>query len=47
MGADAVINGAKEDIVARIKELTGGKGHDLGIETAGTQIHSAQLIKAS
>ena len=35
LGADYVINGKEEDTVARIRELTGGKGADLGIETAG------------
>mgnify|MGYP002802688230 CR=1 FL=1 len=38
LGADAVINGKTEDTVARIKELTDGKGFDLGIEPAGNQI---------
>lgn len=47
LGADYVINGMAEDTVARIKELTGGKGHDLGIETAGSQITASQLIKAA
>ncbi|MDD3278791.1 MAG: NAD(P)-dependent alcohol dehydrogenase [Lachnospiraceae bacterium] len=47
LGADGVINGMKEDTVARIKELTGGKGCDLGIETAGTQITTTQLMKAA
>ena len=47
LGADYVINGKEEDTVARIMELTGGKGADLGIETAGSQITAAQLIKAA
>lgn len=47
LGADEVINGAKEDAVARILELTGGKGCDLAIETAGTEITTRQLIAAS
>lgn len=47
LGADMVINGKDEDTVARIKELTGGKGFDLGIETAGSQITAAQLIKGA
>ena len=47
LGADYVINGKEEDTVARIKELTGGKGLDLGIETAGSQITASQMIKAA
>lgn len=47
LGADAVINGKEEDTVARIKELTGGKGFDLGIETAGNQITASQLIRGA
>lgn len=46
-GADYVINGKEEDTVARIRELTGGKGSDLGIETAGSQITASQLIQAA
>ena len=33
LGADYVINGKEEDTVARIRELTNGRGADLGIET--------------
>lgn len=47
LGADAVINGKEEDTAARIQELTQGKGFDLGIETAGSQITAAQLIKSA
>lgn len=47
LGADYVINGKEEDTVKRIKELTNNKGFDLGIETAGTQITSAQLIQSA
>lgn len=47
LGADAVINGKEEDAVARIMELTGGAGFDLGIETAGSQITAAQQIRAA
>ena len=35
IGADFVINNKKEDAVARIKELTGGKGATFLVETAG------------
>ena len=44
IGADGIINGKEVDAVKRIMELTAGKGCDLGIETAGTQITTTQLI---
>ncbi|MCD7715592.1 MAG: NAD(P)-dependent alcohol dehydrogenase [Lachnospiraceae bacterium] len=47
LGADEVINGAKEDTVARIAQITEGKGFDLGIETAGSQITAQQQIRAA
>lgn len=47
LGADFVINGNEEDTVAKIMEYTEGKGFDLGIETAGTQITAGQLIKGA
>lgn len=47
LGADEVINGKEEDTVARIMELTGGRGFDLGIETAGSQITASPLIKGA
>lgn len=47
LGAYAVINGKEEDTVARLLELTEGKGIDLGIETAGSQITASQQIKAA
>ncbi|MCL2864648.1 MAG: alcohol dehydrogenase catalytic domain-containing protein [Lachnospiraceae bacterium] len=34
-GADIVMNPAKEDVVARIKEMTGGYGCDIYIEASG------------
>ena len=38
VGADHVINGRKEDAIARIKELSiSGKGADLVVETSGAQ----------
>lgn len=46
LGATAVINGAREDVVERIKELTKGEGVDLAIETAGTEITARQAILA-
>ena len=45
LGATGVINGAKEDVAARIKELTAGKGADLVIETAGSEITTRQAIQ--
>lgn len=47
LGADYVINGKEQDTVAEIKRLTEGKGCDLSIETAGTQITASRLIQAS
>lgn len=47
LGADYVINGKEEDVVARVREITGGKGVDLGVETAGNQITASQLIHAA
>lgn len=44
LGASGVINGAKEDVVEKVKELTGGAGTDLVIETAGTEITTRQAI---
>lgn len=44
LGATAVINGAKEDVAERIRQLTGGAGCDLAIETAGTEITTHQAI---
>ena len=47
LGADVVINGKDEDTVARLMEITEGRGFDLGIETAGSQITASQLIKGA
>ncbi len=47
LGADFVINGKNEDAVARIMEITEGRGFDLGIEAAGSQITAAQQIQAA
>lgn len=45
LGATDVINGAKENVLERVKELTGGAGADLVIETAGTEITTRQAIQ--
>ena len=37
LGASGVINAAETDPVEAVKELTGGRGCDLFIETAGTE----------
>lgn len=47
MGADYVINNTLEDASARIRELTGGKGADLMIETSGSQEGLLQAIYAT
>lgn len=47
LGADYIINGKEEDTLGRIMELTNGKGFDIGIETAGSQITASQLIKSA
>lgn len=44
LGATGVINGAEEDVPAKVKELTGGAGADLVIETAGTEITTRQAV---
>lgn len=46
LGATGVINAAKEDVVAKLMELTNGAGMDLAIETAGTEITTRQTIQA-
>lgn len=45
LGATKVINGAKEDVIERVKQLTDKKGVDLIIETAGTEITTRQAIQ--
>ncbi len=44
LGADGVINGKDKDAVEEVMRLTDGKGCDLVIETAGTQITTVQSI---
>lgn len=46
LGATEVINGRNEDPVERLKELTGGRGCDIAIETAGLQKTTIQAIEA-
>ena len=47
LGADGVINGKTQDVVAVINELTNGAGADLQIETAGSEITARQAIMAA
>lgn len=44
LGADGVINASEEDVVEAVLRLTDGKGCDLAIETAGTEITTRQCI---
>lgn len=44
LGADGVINSKEKDAVEEVMRLTDGKGCDLVIETAGTQITTVQAI---
>jgi L-iditol 2-dehydrogenase len=44
LGADGVINGACENVVKEVRRLTGGKGCDLAVETAGTETTTVQTI---
>lgn len=46
LGADGVINASEVDAVEEIMKLTEGKGCDLAIETAGTEITTRQCIHA-
>ena len=45
LGADGVINGKETDVLEKARELTGGIGFDLAIETAGTEITTNQAIQ--
>ena len=44
LGADGVINGAEENVEQKIRQITDGRGVDLVIETAGTEITTRQAI---
>lgn len=44
LGASVVINGIEKNAVEEIRKLTDGKGVDLVIETAGTEITTSQAI---
>ena len=44
LGADGVINGAEENVEEKICQITDGRGVDLVIETAGTEVTTRQAI---
>ncbi len=44
LGADGVINASETDAVEEVRKLTDGKGCDLAVETAGTQVTTVQTI---
>lgn len=44
LGATTILNGKECDVVKKVKELTGGRGVDLVIETAGAEITTNQAI---
>lgn len=44
LGADEVIDAKKCDVKARLAELTEGRGCDLTVETAGTEVTTAQAV---
>lgn len=44
-GADLVVDGAKEDVVPIVKEITGGKGADSVFEVAGTETAFRQAVQ--
>ena len=46
LGADGVINAMEVDTVEELMRLTDGKGCDLAIETAGTEITTRQCVHA-
>jgi L-iditol 2-dehydrogenase len=46
LGANAVINSREKDPLEAVKDLTGGKGVDLVIETTGNEIAASQGIGA-
>jgi threonine dehydrogenase-like Zn-dependent dehydrogenase len=46
LGADVVINHREEDAVARIKQLTGGRGVDVAIEALGRQETFESALRA-
>ena len=44
LGADGVINAGETDAVEEVRKLTDGRGCDLAVETAGTQVTTVQTV---
>ena len=44
LGADIAIDGRSEDVVARVRELTGGKGADYVVDCAGNETTVNQAV---
>ncbi|WP_146344978.1 zinc-dependent alcohol dehydrogenase [Phaeobacter marinintestinus] len=44
LGADVAIDARSEDVVARVKELTGGKGADYVVDCAGNETTANQAV---
>ena len=45
LGASGIIDASKENVIERVLELTDGKGSDITIETAGSEITTNQAIE--
>lgn len=46
LGASAVVDGSKEDVLQRLRELTQGEGFDLAMETSGSNAAACRCIEA-
>jgi L-iditol 2-dehydrogenase len=47
LGADAIINAAEQGVSKAVRDLTGGRGADLIIETSGNEASAGQGIEAA
>jgi L-iditol 2-dehydrogenase len=47
LGAAAIINAAEQKVPETVKQLTGGKGVDLVIETSGNEISAGSAFDAT
>ncbi len=45
LGADQIVNGARENVVERVKQLTGGYGADVVVEAIGSPVTWEQALK--